>query len=65
VLKHKDFKQDFSLKNDFSRRHLCPNPPALAGGRLKEKSRLMQAAEEKMKKANKVTQASKRVSKKK
>lgn len=31
---------------------------------VKEKSRLMQAAEDKMKKANKVTQASKRVSKK-
>ncbi|WP_340002060.1 hypothetical protein [Oceanobacillus sp. FSL K6-0127] len=29
-----DLEQDFSLKNDFSRRHLCQNPPALAGGRL-------------------------------
>ena len=24
-----------ALNNDFSRRHLCLNPPALAGGRLR------------------------------
>jgi len=35
MLQLKRFEQDFSLKSDFSRRHLCPNPPALAGGRLK------------------------------
>ncbi len=35
MLQLKDFEQDFSLKSDFSRRHLCPNPPALAGGRLR------------------------------
>ncbi|QTY18682.1 hypothetical protein [Virgibacillus pantothenticus] len=34
MLQLKVFEQDFSLKSDFSRRHLCPNPPALAGGRL-------------------------------
>ena len=34
VLQLKVFKQDFSLKSDFSRRHLCQNPPALAGGSL-------------------------------
>ncbi|WP_391201601.1 hypothetical protein [Psychrobacillus sp. L4] len=34
MLKHKSFKKDFSLSNDFSRRHSCQNPPALAGGRL-------------------------------
>lgn len=37
MLKHKDLEQGFSLKNDFSRRHLCQNPPALAGGRLNRK----------------------------
>ena len=36
MLKHMGFEQVFSLNNDFSRRHLCPNPPALAGGRLKK-----------------------------
>ncbi len=34
ILKLKDFEQDFSLKSDFSRRHLCSNPPDLTGGRL-------------------------------
>ncbi|UUI05456.1 RNA polymerase sigma factor [Oceanobacillus jeddahense] len=35
MLQLNDFEQDFSLKSDFSRRHSCPNPPALAGGRLR------------------------------
>ena len=35
MLQLKVFEQDFSLESDFSRRHLCPNPPALAGGRLR------------------------------
>lgn len=34
MLQLKCFKQDFSLRDDFSRRHLFQNPPALAGGRL-------------------------------
>jgi len=35
MLKLMDLEHGLSLKNDFSRRHLCQNPPALAGGRLK------------------------------
>lgn len=35
VLKHKCFEMTSVLDNDFSRRHLCLNPPALAGGRLR------------------------------
>lgn len=35
MLKHMSFEQDFSLEHDFSRRHLCLNPPALAGGCLR------------------------------
>ena len=38
MLQLNDFEQDFSLKSDFSRRHSCPNPPALAGGRLSVKA---------------------------
>ena len=30
-----------ALYNDFSRRHLCQNPPALAGGRLRDKKSLI------------------------
>ncbi|WP_224752776.1 hypothetical protein, partial [Metabacillus arenae] len=30
----KVFQMTSVLVNDFSRRHLCQNPPALAGGRL-------------------------------
>ena len=30
-----DLKKALALYNDFSRRHLCQNPPALAGGRLR------------------------------
>ncbi len=36
-----------ALNNDFSRRHLCQNPPALAGGRLRKKGNLnLQATNE-------------------
>ena len=28
------FRRTLALNNDFSRGHLCQNPPALAGGRL-------------------------------
>ncbi|WP_343768582.1 hypothetical protein, partial [Oceanobacillus oncorhynchi] len=41
MLQLNDFEQDFSLKSDFSRRHSCPNPPALAGGRLRNKSHFL------------------------
>ena len=30
-----------ALNNDFSRRHLCQNPPALAGGRLSKIKRVV------------------------
>ncbi len=35
VLKYIGFKMTSVLRNDFSLDILCPNPPALAGGRLR------------------------------
>ena len=31
-------RRTLALNTDFSQRHLCPNPPALAGGRLTKDS---------------------------